>query len=43
MRASVVSGVDAAPVFKPAEHDLDLMALVVELGIVRDRHTAVDL
>jgi hypothetical protein len=35
---SVVAGVDAPPVFEPAEHDFDLVALAVERGIVRDRH-----
>lgn len=34
--ASIVAGVDAPPVFEPAEHDLDLVALAVERGIVRD-------
>ena len=37
MGASVVAGVDPPPVLKPAEHDLDLVALAVERGIVRDR------
>ena len=41
MRASIVSGADAAPVFEAAEHDLDLVAAAVEEGVVRDRHLAV--
>ena len=39
--APVVAGVDASPVLEAAEHDLDLVALAVEDGIVRDRDLAV--
>lgn len=41
--ASVVAGVDAAPVLEPSEHDLDLVAPPVECGVVGDRHLAVHL
>ena len=43
MGASVVAGVDAAPVFEFAEHVLDLVALAVEGGVVGDWHFAVGL
>lgn len=33
VRASVVAGVDAAPVLEPSEHDLDPVALAIERGI----------
>jgi hypothetical protein len=36
MRASVVSGVDAAPILERPEHDFDLVALAVKHGVVRD-------
>ena len=35
MRASVVTGVDTAPVLEPAEHVLDLVALSVKCPFVR--------
>jgi hypothetical protein len=41
VRASVVAGVDAAPVLEPSEHDLDPAALAIERGIVRDRYLPV--
>jgi hypothetical protein len=41
--ASVVAGVDAAPVFQLAEHVLDFVALAVERAIMGDRHFAVHL
>lgn len=41
MCASVVAGVDAAPILETAKHDLDLVALAVEGSVVRDRHTPV--
>ena len=41
MGASVVAGVDAAPVLEPAEHVLDSVALFVQGGVVRDRGFAV--
>lgn len=34
MGASIVVGVDAAPIFEPAEHILDLAALAVEGDVV---------
>ena len=37
MGATVVSGVDAAPVLDPPEHVFDAVALLVEDGVVRDR------
>lgn len=43
MGASIVAGVDAAPVFEPPEHDPDLVALAIEGNVVRDRHLAVTL
>jgi hypothetical protein len=33
--------VDTAPVLEPAEHDLDLVALPLKGGIMRDRHLPV--
>ena len=41
MGASVVAWVEAEPVFKMAEHDLDLVTLAVEGAIVRDGDLAV--
>ena len=41
MGATVVSGVDAPPVFEPAEHVLDFVALSVEDGVIGDRDLAV--
>ena len=41
--ASVVAGVDASPVFEAAEHDLDLVALAVQLSVMRDSDLAVGL
>ncbi len=38
---AVVAGVDAAPVFEPAEHDLALAALAIEYGVMRDADLAV--
>ena len=35
MGATVVSGVDAPPVFEAPEHVFDLVALLVEDGIMR--------
>lgn len=43
MCASVVAGMDAAPVLESAEHVLDLVALAVEGAVVRDRDSAVGL
>ena len=43
MGASIVAGVDAAPVLEPAEHVLDAMALAVECLVMRDRNFAVGL
>jgi hypothetical protein len=37
MGATVVSGVDAPPVFEALEHVFDLMALFVKDGVMRDR------
>ena len=37
MGATVVSGVDASPVFEAPEHVFDLMALFVEQGVMGDR------
>jgi hypothetical protein len=34
--ASVVAGVDATPIFEPAEHILDLVSLAIERLVVRD-------
>jgi hypothetical protein len=39
--ASVIAGVDAAPVLEAPEHDLDLMAMSMERDIVRDGDLAV--
>ncbi len=39
--ATIVAGVDAPPILEPAKHDLDLVALAIERGIVRDRHLSV--
>jgi hypothetical protein len=36
MGASVVSGVDALPIFEPAEHVFDFMALFVEDRVIGD-------
>ena len=36
MDASVVTGMDAAPVLEFAEHVLDLVTLAVEVRVVRD-------
>ena len=41
--ASVVAGVDAAPVLEPAEHVLDFVALAIEGGVVGDRDFPVGL
>ncbi len=41
MGASVITGVDAPPVFQSSEHDLDFMALSVENGVVGDLDFAV--
>lgn len=41
--ASVVAGVDAAPVLEFAEHVLDFVTLAIEGCIVRDGHFAVGL
>ena len=41
MCASIIAGVDAAPVLEPAEHVLDLVAFPVERAIVRDRRLAI--
>jgi pimeloyl-ACP methyl ester carboxylesterase len=41
--ASVVAGVDTSPVFQATEHDLDLVSLSVERGVVRDGDPAVAL
>ena len=43
MGASIISGMGASPVFEPAEHDLDLVALPVEDFVVVDRDFAVGL
>jgi hypothetical protein len=43
MRAPVVSGVDASPVFEPPEHVLDLVALAVKDTVVADGYFAVGL
>ena len=37
MGAAVVSGVDAPPILEPSEHVLDLVALLVEDGVMGDR------
>ncbi len=41
MRASVISGCDTPPVLEFAEHVLDLVALLVEVGVVFDLLLAV--
>ena len=41
MGATVVSGVDAPPVFEAPEHVFDLMALFVEHGVMGDRGFAI--
>jgi len=41
MGAAVVSCSDASPVFEPAEHALDTVALLVEFSVVGDRRFAV--
>ena len=41
MGASVVTGVDAPPVFELAEHVLDAVALAVEGPVMRDLDLAV--
>ena len=41
MRASVISGCDAPPVVEFAEHVLDLVALLVDVGVVFDLLLAV--
>ena len=38
MCASVVAGMDAAPILEPAEHVLDLMARAIERLVVGDWH-----
>jgi hypothetical protein len=43
VRASVVSGVDAPPVFDFPEHIFDFMALSIEDAVVRDRNFTVSL
>ena len=43
MRASVIAGVDAPPVLAPTEHDLDLVTLPIERGVVRNGDLAVSL
>ena len=37
MGAAVISGVDAPPIFEPAEHVFDLVTLLVEDGVMGDR------
>jgi hypothetical protein len=34
--ATVVPGVDAAPIVEPSEHVFDLVALYVEAGVIGD-------
>lgn len=41
--AAVIAGVDAAPILELAEHDLDLVTLAVEGGIVGDGHLSIGL
>ena len=43
MGASVIAGVDPAPVFELAEHVFDFMALAVERAVTRDEYFAIDL
>ena len=42
MGASVIAGVDPAPVFELAEHVFDFMALAVECAVMRDEYFAID-
>ena len=37
MGATVVSGVDATPIFEAPEHVFDLVALLIEEGVIGDR------
>ncbi len=37
MGAAVITGVDAPPIFEPPEHVLDLVAVLVEDGVMWDR------
>src|SRR5664279_697953 len=41
MGASVVTRVDAPPVFEPAEHILDFMALAIERAVMFDRYFSI--
>ena len=41
VRAAVIAGVDAPPVFQAPKHDLDFMALSVDNGVLRDMDFAV--
>ncbi len=41
--ASVVTGVDAAPVLEFTEHVFDPVALAIECAIVRDLHLSIGL
>ena len=41
--ASVIAGMDAAPVLEFAEHVLDLVTLSIEGRVVRDGHLSVGL
>jgi hypothetical protein len=43
MGASIIAGVDAAPVFEFPEHVLDFVALSVERAVMGDRYFAVGL
>ncbi len=43
MRASVVAGVDASPIFKFAEHVFDLVALAIKVTVVADGDFAIGL
>lgn len=43
VHASVGPGVNALPVFAPAEHDLDLVVLAIECDIVRRGDLAIAL
>jgi hypothetical protein len=38
---SIVSGMDASPVFEFTEHVLDPVALAIERAVMADRHFAV--
>ena len=42
MGVSVVAVVDTPPVLEASEHDLDLVALTVERGVVRDLDFPID-